>query len=207
MVSIVGTPTLICKHASTTIQATGAGPGGTYNWVPPTGLACPTCDITVASPTITTTYTVTGTTQFGCSDTAVVTVVVDSLLNGITITGQDSICRGSCTTLIATGRDSTFFNWHPATGLSCTICDTVKACPDETITYVAVAIDRFGCKDSLSQTVTVMPLPRVGVSPIPAIVCRGSATQLHARDSNAAPGYVTRFAWFPKYLYFMRYLL
>ena len=196
-VTIVTIPSIICKYSSTTLTAAGAGIGGTYAWAPPTGLSGTVGATVVASPTITTTYVVTGTTVFGCSDTAIVTVVVDSLLNDISITGQDSICKGDCTVLIANGREGTFFNWRPSTGLSCTICDTVTACPINTTTYNALAIDSLGCRDSLFFTVTVMPLPVMRVLPNPAIVCNGSTAQLRVTDSFATAGYVTRFAWFP----------
>lgn len=190
-------PSVICKYASVTLTASGAGPGGNYFWAPPTGLSGTSGPVVTASPTITTTYTVIGTTQYGCPDTAFVTVLVDSLLNGITITGQDSICKGDCTLLIANGREGTYFNWKPSVGLSCTICDTVTACPVTTTTYNAVAIDSLGCRDSLYFTVTVMPLPLIKVLPNPAIVCNGSSTQLFATDSFSSAGNITKFAWFP----------
>jgi gliding motility-associated-like protein len=188
-------PSVICKYSSTTLTASGLTTGGTYTWAPPTGLSSAVGATVVASPTVTTTYTVTGTTLQGCSDTAVVTVWVDSLLNDLSITGEDSVCRGGCTQLIARGREGTYFEWHPSTALSCTICDTVTACPLSTTTYYALAIDSLGCRDSVFFTVTVMPLPIVSVSPTPAIVCNGSSTQLFATDLAGNSG--TRYAWFP----------
>jgi len=196
-VSIVSFPDIICKYSNTTLTATGAGTGGTYSWSPGTGLNTTTGPVVVAGPTVTTTYTVTGTTAAGCSDTAWVTVWVDSLLNDITITGQDTICKGDCTVLIANGRESTYFEWRPSTGLSCTICDTVTACPVNTITYNALAIDSLGCRDSLDFTVHVMPLPQLSVSPNPVIVCNGSSTQMTVNDQFSTPGYQTRYGWFP----------
>ncbi len=193
----VTVPTIICKYSSTTLTASGADTAGTYTWSPSIGLSATVGPVVVANPTITTTYVVTGTTRYGCPDTAHVTVLVDSLLNDISITGQDSICKGDCTVLVANGREGTFFSWKPATSLSCTICDTVTACPLNTITYNALAIDSLGCRDSLFYTVTVMPLPVMKVLPNPAIVCNGSTTQLTVTDSFATSSYVTRFAWFP----------
>ncbi|MES2700989.1 MAG: Ig-like domain-containing protein [Bacteroidota bacterium] len=190
----VNQPGIICRFSSVVLTATGAGAAGVYTWLPTTGLTCTTCPSTIATPTITTTYTVTGTTSFGCSDTATVRVVVDSLLNDIRITGQDSICAGTCTTLIAEGfPPGSLFAWRPIAGLSCTICDTVVACPDVTRTYWAIAIDSLGCSDSTSLTVHVMPLPVLDYYPRPAYVCEGGSTQLHAVSSV----FGTTFAWFP----------
>ncbi|MGZ4033460.1 MAG: DUF7948 domain-containing protein [Bacteroidia bacterium] len=53
-----------------------AGAGATYSWAPPGTLSCDTCASTVASPTVTTTYTLT-VTLGGCSSSDTVTVFVD----------------------------------------------------------------------------------------------------------------------------------
>jgi gliding motility-associated-like protein len=187
----VNAPTVICKYASVSLTASGAD---SYSWSPATGLSATTGAIVVASPTITTTYVVTGSTIYGCRDTAQVRAIIDSMLNDISVTGKDSICRGECTVISASGRAGTYFEWRPSTGLSCTICDTTTACPLNTITYNLLAIDSLGCRDSLFFKVTVMPLPVMRVLPNPAIVCNGSTTQLNVKDTLSN---TTRFAWFP----------
>ncbi len=48
----------------------------TYSWAPPTGLNTTTGATVIASPTVTTTYTVTGTNAQGCSSDTVIQVVV-----------------------------------------------------------------------------------------------------------------------------------
>jgi gliding motility-associated-like protein len=168
----------------------------TYTWAPSFGLSATTGARVVASPTLTTTYTVTGTSQWGCDSFTLVTVLVDDTLLGIKVVGRDSICRGECDKLMASGRAGTYFNWHPATSLSCTICDTTIACPDVTTTYVAVAIDDLGCKDSVVFKVTVNPLPIINVTPNPAILCYGTPLQLHASTTNTDSN-TTHFAWSP----------
>lgn len=60
--------------SSTMLNGSG---GGNYNWAPTTDLACPTCASTIASPTVTTTYTLTVTDSL-CMDTATVTVFVET---------------------------------------------------------------------------------------------------------------------------------
>jgi gliding motility-associated-like protein len=55
------------------LKATG---GVSYTWQPSAGLSCSDCPSPLASPTITTTYLLTGTDANGCSDTAAVTVLV-----------------------------------------------------------------------------------------------------------------------------------
>jgi gliding motility-associated-like protein len=54
-----------------------AGGGGTYTWIPTTGLSCTTCANPTATPSETTTYCVEVLDAGGCKDTACVTVRVE----------------------------------------------------------------------------------------------------------------------------------
>jgi hypothetical protein len=58
---------------SVTLTATG---GTTYSWTPLDGLSCADCNATEVSPTVTTTYTVTVTNEYGCTASASVTIYV-----------------------------------------------------------------------------------------------------------------------------------
>ncbi len=189
-------PSWICIGASSTITAGGAGPGGTYTWSPSFGLSATTGTTVVASPTLTTTYTVTGTSQYGCDSTDTITVLVDSTFIHMKVLGRDSICRGESDTLMASGRDSTYFKWNPVASLNCTICDTTIATPDFTTTYTGIAIDDMGCKDSVVFKITVNPLPLVEVTPNPAVLCYGTPMQFHATTTNTDNS-TTKFSWSP----------
>lgn len=63
----------ICAGEQVELVASGAG---RYTWTPSTGLSDPTSARPIASPTITTTYTVTGFDARNCDERAVVTVTV-----------------------------------------------------------------------------------------------------------------------------------
>lgn len=67
----------ICVGDSTTLTITGNGQ--TYKWSPNVGLACDTCDITKASPSVTTNYSILGTNSFNCKNTTSVSVTVNTL--------------------------------------------------------------------------------------------------------------------------------
>jgi|GEM_PF-2666689 len=67
---------LVILGGGTSLQASGAGDGGFYNWSPSTGLSNATSAFVTASPTDTTTYIVTGTDQFNCKSTDSITVNV-----------------------------------------------------------------------------------------------------------------------------------
>lgn len=187
----------ICIGASVLLTASGAGPNPQpYVWTPTTALVIsPGGTPVTASPTVTTIYTVVGTTQYGCSSYAIDTVHVDSLLLHIHITGRDSICEGAYDTLIAgpTYIGAPLFAWTPNNAISTSPADTVYVNPTITETYTAVLIDSFGCADSASFKVTVNPLPIISVSPNPGIVCRGSSTQFTATGAGAGGSY----AWYP----------
>lgn len=62
--------------ADTVLSASGAGLVK-YQWMPNTGLNCDTCANVIATPTITTSYTVIGTDAEGCTSSRIITVVVD----------------------------------------------------------------------------------------------------------------------------------
>ncbi len=192
-VTSVPTPAVICKGGDITLTGSGAGAGASYTWTPSYALTCLVCPSTVATPTVTTTYTVVGTDQYGCKDTTSYTVVVDSELNHLKIVGKDSICAGQCDTLMASGDLGTLFHWHPINGLSDPVGDTITACPTATTTYTGVVIDYLGCSDSSTFTVSVNPLPILSVTPSPINVCRGTPDSVAA--SGAGPG--GTYAWSP----------
>jgi len=85
----------ICKGSPITIEASGAtsyvldpNPGNA-SWT----IAGTTGNITI-SPTATTTYTVTGTDDNGCSNVATITVIVDEISVAGAITGTITVCSG-----------------------------------------------------------------------------------------------------------------
>ncbi len=172
-----GNDVAICLGSSAQLQATGAGTGGTYKWVPGTGLSCSNCPNPVASPTGTITYIVTGTASNLCTDADTVTVKVNAL-PVVSAGANIAICKGDSTQLLATGADT--YTWSPATRLSCLGCQSPFAKPDTTITYTVIGVDTNGCKDTAFVTVTVNPLPTITVSAARNKVCEGDTVQLTA---------------------------
>lgn len=64
------------KEGDTAILA--ASGDSTYKWTPSTWLNCDTCENVLATPTVTTTYTVTGTNSHGCTYEKTVTIFVNT---------------------------------------------------------------------------------------------------------------------------------
>ncbi len=173
----------ICLGASVTLQPTGAS---TYVWSPATGLSCTACTNPIASPLVTTTYTVTGTSTAGCSGTAQVTVMVNPLPN-VTAGNNVSICPGFSTQLMASG--ATSYSWSPAAGLSATNIANPIASPAATTTYIVTGTDANGCTDTGIVSVIVYPTPNINAGPNQSI-CIGGSTNLMAQGG-------TNYQWLP----------
>jgi gliding motility-associated-like protein len=77
-----GYDTLITLGGTATLEATGALD---YEWTPIEDLSCATCDVTDASPIVTTTYCVEGINEFGCKSTDCVDVQVNVLCDNFFI--------------------------------------------------------------------------------------------------------------------------
>jgi PKD repeat protein len=76
----------ICAGSFTTLNALGAT---TYSWTPATGLSSTTGANVTANPTVTTSYSVTGTDVNNCTSTAVSTVVIKTCMGIATGSGKN----------------------------------------------------------------------------------------------------------------------
>lgn len=170
-VGVTGT-TSICVDNSTTLTANGAS---TYSW----STSATTAAITV-SPTATTTYTVVGTAGIGCTATQTVTVIVNSLPT-INITGTSPICRGSSTTLTASGGST--YSWNTS---ATTAAITVS--PTTTTTYTVYGTSSQGCSNTQTMQVVVNTLPVVSLSGNNTI-CAGDSTLLTGSSGGTSQWY------------------
>jgi len=172
----------ICLGSSALLTASGAN---SYTWSPAVGLSATTGASVNASPTINTSYTISGTNGGGCSDIRVITVSVVPTPT-ITLSPSTTICRGSSTILTAGGAAS--YSWAPSSGLSATTGASVNASPTTTTTYTVTGING-NCTNNSIVTVTVISTPTLTVSSGSSI-CRGSSMLL-------TTGGATTYSWFP----------
>ncbi|MCB9189687.1 MAG: gliding motility-associated C-terminal domain-containing protein [Flavobacteriales bacterium] len=151
----------ICNGGSATLSVSGASGGPTaYTWTPSTGLSCTNCANPTASPTSTTTYSVTATNASGCDLLGTVTVNVTPAPTVSVNSG--TMCENGSVTLTASGMTS--YSWSPSTGLSGTSGASVTASPTSTTTYTVTG-STTGCpNDTETSTVTVTPLPNPNFS-------------------------------------------
>ena len=153
-----------CAGQSTTLDGSGSTGAGTltYSWTPSTGLSATNSVNPVASPTSTTTYTLTVNSSFGCSSTDDVVVTVDAAPLAATA-ANDTI--GSCAGQSATidGSSSTgntlVYSWtsSPAGFTSSSASSSVN--PTVTTTYTLSITDTYGCSDTEDQIITVESAP------------------------------------------------
>jgi PKD repeat protein len=148
----------VCANQSVPITAFGAS---TYIWKPSTGLSASTGSSVTANPTITTTYTLIGTTASGCKDSITFTVLVIGLPNVIATAAPYTICNTSTTTLTAIGAAT--YTWTPSTGLNSSTGTSVITSPASTTTYTVTGTVGT-CSDDDTVVVNILPLPNLVIA-------------------------------------------
>jgi len=114
--AITGNDTTICKGNSITL-GTSPVSGNTYSWAPETGLSSAIIANPVASPSVTTTYTLTETNSItGCQKNNSVTVTVNNIIGITTQPGNQIACIGGSVSFSvdATGTGLTY-QWRRGT--------------------------------------------------------------------------------------------
>ncbi|MBL7896309.1 MAG: hypothetical protein JNK50_13515, partial [Bacteroidia bacterium] len=173
-------PTAICAGSSATLTSTGAT---TYTWNP----GALTGSSTVVSPTVTTTYTVTGA-NGACTSTRTVTLLVNPNPTLTASASPTAICSGNSTTLTASG--AVTYTWMPGalTGA------TTVATPATTTIFTLTGTNASGCSRTATLTVSVTPTPTVNVTASPTAICVGSSATLSATGATSYtwnPGAIT----------------
>lgn len=183
-VFVSGTPTIstsgdatVCPGASTTLTSNGAV---SYTWNPSSSLSSGTGSNVVSSPTLTTTYTITGENSNGCISTNSLTVTVSSTPT-ITISPDATICPAGSTSLTANGAIN--YTWSPSAGLSSSNGSSVTAGPANTTTYTVTGDNINGCISTASMVVTVAANPTLTAS-ANVTVCPLAATTLSVSGAN-----------------------
>jgi hypothetical protein len=185
-ISLIPAPSLsvspsvtICPNTSTTLTASGAI---TYTWNPG-GL---TGSSVVVTPTIATTYTVTGANSCSATSTQTVKVSFFKGIPSITATASPTfICAGTSSTLTMTGGGS-FNGWLG--GLACGGTTCVVS-PSVTTTYTASTTSTVnGCTNTKTVTVVVGPFTSITANPVS--VCAGQTATLTASGA-------TTYTWYP----------
>jgi len=146
------------------LQGSGAGaPGLVYLWTPATGLDNPNIANPIATPSQTTNYTLTVRNGNCVSPPDFVRVTVIQKSRPV-ITGQTTVCRGSSTTLTATGAQQ--YVWLPGNILG----QSITVTPLQNSTYSVVGLVDGCLGDTVSIQVNVRLLPTASFV-APTVVC------------------------------------
>jgi len=165
-VTVIASPTLqlttdtptLCAGKTLTSQITATG-AQTYSWSPPNTLNSVNSAVVIASPLVSTIYTVVGANNSGtttCTEEASINIVVAPQIIPI-ISSSVSICIGEKVELNAAG--GTKYNWSPSEGLNFTNLSSVVSNPTSNIVYT-VSIDKEGyCSATATTAIIVNQLP------------------------------------------------
>lgn len=165
----------ICEGDNVVLTASGGG--GTYNWTPATGLSATAGSVVTASPSATTTYTVTSVMNGVCPATKNVTVTVHDkpVVTASPSPGPVNVCQNqtvpslSVSGTTATGTLS--YQWYSNTvsansgGTFLTSASNPTFTPQNstpgTLFYYCVITNTSGCADTsnISGAITIKPAP------------------------------------------------
>lgn len=185
------TPPPICEGTNVQLQINSNG--ATYSWTSVSAtpnLSSTTVASPVASPTVTTQYTVTATLG-NCTRTADVTVTVLPAPVAEAGTGGE-ICFGQSFQLHASGGNT--YSWTPATFLNNSLVENPQVVkPDKTMTYSVTVTDANNCTSLTPDdvTVTVTPPIKIVTTPVDTVVYAGATFQIQAISA------ATIYTWTP----------
>ncbi|MFK7798238.1 MAG: T9SS type A sorting domain-containing protein [Aureispira sp.] len=159
----------VCGGTPVQLNATG---GTVFNWSPATGLSCTNCPNPVASPSVTTTYYVTGNLSGSCSNMDSVVVNVENVPPTASISGNVGICGTGSNTLTATGGSR--FLW--STGATTA---SINVSPSVSTTYSVIVTNFVGGCEAY-DTVDVVVSPTVTSNIPDQIICNGNSATISA---------------------------
>lgn len=158
----------ICSGQSVNLVAGGAS---TYSWNPTTGLSPTSGSNVTASPTITTTYTVTGS-NGTCTNTAITTVNVGASASVTVTPTNTTICSGQSAILTASGGST--YTWTASSGTNPPGAASVTVSPTSQTTYT-VLTGSGSCTAQAVSSVSVAPAINLTVTPTSTTICSGGA--------------------------------
>jgi hypothetical protein len=174
---VIGTPTIttsgsqiVCAGSAATIIANGAS---NYTWVPGPVFS-PTL---IASPTVNTSYTVTGINTFGCAKNKTVWLFPTNSIPTVVVAGNLTICSGKSTTISASGANT--YSWS-TTSINVA---TIAVSPSTSTSYSVVGTNSLGCNSTSIFTVTVYASPSISITGNNTI-CAGEQTTLSVTGAS-----------------------
>ncbi len=178
----------ICNGGIVTLTSNGGSGATNYSWSSAAGFSSTATNPT-ATPTVTTTYSVTPSNiafGSGCTVTTIATVNPTPLAAP---TNNGPICVGGTVTVNAVSTNATIWTWTGSDGSSSTLQNPTFT-PTTTTTYSLTVSSggASGCSPSTvyTTTVSVNPVPTSsGATVVSSPICSGGSATLNANSSNA----------------------
>ena len=139
-----------------------------------------TSSVEVVSPTVTTTYSVSGTSTANCTTFAAITVSVNATVPSLTVTNtaSNNICPGASVTLNASG--ATTYTWSGGVTNGVAFTQTVAG---STTAYTVSGTNACGTTTGVTS-VSVHPIPTITAVASTASLCSGISATLTANGAN-----------------------
>ncbi len=169
----------ICEDSSVSLIAYG---GQDYLWSPSIGLNVNTGSSVIASPTVSTVYSVTGTDLNGCSDILTTQVNVNPKPTITLSPNRADICEGASIQIDAFGANN--YAWNPISGLIFTSSSSVIASPNSSINYIVTGTDVNNCKSTTNFQLNVGIKPDISIVSSADVICEDQSITLFASGAN-----------------------
>ncbi|MEO8734665.1 MAG: hypothetical protein ABI373_10075, partial [Flavobacteriales bacterium] len=187
-----------CGVAGIQLQAqVASGVSATWSWSPANGsLSATNIAAPIATPSTSTTYSVTATNAIGCSDSGHVAIAVSGLTSVASGASDLTLCHGEQANLSAAITSSAPYSvsWSPSAAITSPHAANTTATPTDTTTFTCTVIDTpSGCSMSNAVTIDVNPAYAAHLQN-DTTVCTALGMQLVVQHNMAAPYQI---AWTP----------
>ena len=171
-VSLSATNPTICINATTALNGSGAN---TYTFNSSLGTFSNGVSF---SPSVTTSYTVSGTSTAGCTSTnnPFISIAVNPLPT-VNISGTPTLCNLGSTTLTANGAST--YTWSNAS-----IGQTVFLSPIANSNYTVTATNSNNCVNTATYALTVIALPTISATAVSSVICLNGTTSISGNGAN-----------------------
>jgi gliding motility-associated-like protein len=165
--------------------------GFEYIWTPTVGLSCTTCSNPIASPMVTTVYTVG---PHACTSTKQITVNVLPSPTLQIAASNPTLCQGTTFTSQIVANGAQTYTWVPNSSILSTNQNQIVVNPLLTTAYTVIGSNNQGTLSCPEQaSINVVVFPQIVASVIPSVViCRGEKARITAYGG-------TNYSWDPPY--------
>ena len=159
----------------------------TYSWIPTINLSSPTGSVVVASPIVSTIYTVTGESIFGCTVTETLAVSVLPYPTLSLSVNATNLCSGTVVNFNATGALN--YTWSPSADLNSAFISNPTSTLSSAVIYTVIGTNSLGCAGTETISISPLPAPTLSLSASStSVTCAGETITLTALGA-------TSFSW------------